>query len=227
MLTAIKILLTNREREVKMKKHLVLFLCLVAIFLPVIAHAAWKGGGLSRLEVTLSPGVLTGDDLPSTTVSGSSVTGESDSGFILTARAAYFFSDRLGIELNIGESSNDFKYRVAGTPLESDSSEFHFDIGPIVQYKVNNYVPFFSLGLGFVNINSGTILISGQKIAGDTSEFALNIGGGLKYYVSKKMGVRVDLRDHIIFTGDDEFWGPGANESLNLFEISGGVFYHF
>lgn len=210
-----------------MKKYFVLLLCSVAVFLPVIAHAAGKGGGLSGLEVTLSPGVLTGDDLPRTTVSGSSVTGEADSGFILTARAAYFLTDSLGVEMNIGESSNDFKYRIGGTPLKISNSEFHFDLGPIVQYKLNKYTPFFSLGLGFVNINSGKILISGQRISGDTNEFALNIGGGVKYYMSKKMGVRVDLRDHVIFTGDDKFWGPGANESLNLIEVSGGVFYHF
>lgn len=52
--------------------------------------------------------------------------------------------------------------------------------------------PFAVAGLGFSHF--GVQLVSGQSALGFSNRFAYNIGGGVKYYISRHWGVRDEIR---------------------------------
>ncbi len=210
----------------KMKRYVVLSVCLGLLLLPQIAISQPT---LQGLEITGSAGGLIGDTFQERSFSG--LRGEIDDGFIAQGRVAYFLIPHLGLELNVGGSTNDLFARVSGVKTEVDSSQFNFDLGPIAQYPINNIVPFASVGLGITVIDPDKVLTAanGTQIGkgGSATEFTINVGGGVKYFLSDRFGLRVDIRDHIIFMNDGDFWPAGTEDSLNSVEISGGAFYHF
>ena len=203
-----------------MKKRVVILMIMGILLLPQIAKAQ---GALHSFELAFSPGILFGD----TTLRTATANSEMNLGFILTGRADYFFQDKLGIEVNISVSSNNVDFNSPGLSIDMDSGQYHFDAGPIIKYPINNNLEtFFYLGLGFVAIAMDDP-IPGVATDDNTTQFKINLGGGFKYFVNHNMGLRFDLRDHIVFVSDEQFWGVGAEDFLHLVEISVGIFYNF
>jgi opacity protein-like surface antigen len=206
-----------------MKKCIALLMIIGIFFLPQTAKSQ---GATQIFDLSFSSGILVGDTSLNSIISGVGVKSDLNTGFIITGRADYFLYDNVGVEMNIGISSNNVDFNSAGLSTDIDSGQYHFDVGPIFRYPVQNIDTFFHIGLGFMAFNMDNSL-PGVTTDDNTTQFKINLGGGVKYFLTHNMGVRFELRDHIVFLTDDSFWGPSSENFLNLIEISGGIFYNF
>lgn len=94
------------------------------------------------------------------------------------------------------ESSYDFFFSRQDTVLRSTSSTAnsmgvrldYYHIGGTVNYDANNLHPFTTGGLGFTRISA-----SDQDLSAET-KFSLSLGGGLKFPVTDRVGLRFEAR---------------------------------
>jgi opacity protein-like surface antigen len=184
------------------------------------AASASHARGLEGVEVALSIGRLQGDTSRDFITGGTEVRDDLEDGAIFLGRIGYLlYRDALGIEASLSGSTNNIDFRVGGSAGEKGADAIMFDAGPFLQFNARRFSTFVNVGVGFSNFDA--------NVAGDTTEFALAFGGGVKYRLFDKIGLRLDIRDHVVFLNDEGFWGAGAEDNFHLLEISGGVFYRF
>jgi len=89
-------------------------------------------------------------------------------------------------------------------------------------------VPFFTGGVGAVTT-------SPDQGDGDAN-LSINFGGGMQYFTSPNLAIRIDVRDHMIFVGDRtvtvDIGGVQHSQTIkgettNNIEFSGGITYFF
>jgi hypothetical protein len=104
-----------------------------------------------------------------------------------------------------------------GISIDAGGKVFTFMGGVQYQFKEKNaFVPYAGLGLGLVHYSfSSSQTVSGQTttIDASSSNFYVNFGGGGRYYMKDRWGIKPEL---MIFAGDDSF-----------FRFSVGLFYQF
>jgi hypothetical protein len=133
--------------------------------------------------------------------------GELDSTPVLTIFAGYSFTENLGTELHYGQSTGDIS-----------SSKFvkaNLVMQPMPDWR---YSPYMTLGVGRIDVDSSSTLISQD---GDTNTFA-QYGLGIQTYVSRSFLFRVEVNEYVIFsstaTRDD-------NEVINEWKFGFAVFF--
>jgi outer membrane beta-barrel protein len=88
-------------------------------------------------------------------------------------------------------------------------------------------VPFVTGGVGAVTYSFDDD-VAASAAALDGTSMSINFGGGMQYFTSENMAVRIDVRDHIIMYGektvDDHTFDVG---NTNNIEISGGITFFF
>jgi|GEM_PF-200282 len=92
-------------------------------------------------------------------------------------------------------------------------------------------VPFFTGGVG-------AMTTSFDGIDGSTN-LSINFGGGMQYFTSENLAIRIDVRDHMVFVGDQSATTPNPipgqpditvtvdGGTSNNLEFSGGITYYF
>lgn len=110
-----------------------------------------------------------------------------DDGPIFGARVGYFFTPRFSLEGSWQTLDSETNLRGG-----SGVSDFDFDI---ISTRLNllwnlkpgeTFSPFVTAGLGVEKADAGD--------AGDSSDPSINVGGGLRWYLTDHVGVRVDGR---------------------------------
>lgn len=128
------------------------------------------------------------------------------------------------------------------TSMEFDGSQFLLHGNLIYQYPMDSVVPFVTVGVGLVKwsldveeltsqIGEATLALSTLEALGlsrneleyDETDLDVNFGGGLKYHLTDSAVVRIDVRDHIVFPQDSDFFGEA--ETIHMLEVSGGISY--
>jgi len=128
---------------------------------------------------------------------------------------AYAHTKRL---LLVGE----FAFIPAGSEaagvVKASAKAYDFNGGIHYQFKIKEpkAVPYVAGGLGVLH-STGSVKVSGFGGAfsqsASATDFYLNFGGGLRYYISDHWGIRPELK---IYAGDDTFM-----------RLAIGIFYQF
>jgi opacity protein-like surface antigen len=98
--------------------------------------------------------------------------------------------------------------------------------------REQRFRPFVFLGMGVANLSPD------RSDAGSITRFAWAFGGGAKYYLSKHIGVRFQLKTSPTYIASgskgfwcDPFWGGcwnlGENTFLQELDVSGGLTFRF
>jgi hypothetical protein len=133
--------------------------------------------------------------------------GELDSTPVFSIFAGYSFTENLGTELHIGQST--------GTRSNARFIKANLVMQPMPDWR---YSPYLTLGVGRIEVDPSSTLISQND---DTNTFA-QYGLGIQAYVSRSFLVRVEANEYVIFsstaTHDD-------NEVINEWKFGFAVFF--
>lgn len=169
-------------------------------------------------ELGIHTGWITGDDLTSKSVSGS--TPELDDSWMIGASYSYNFTPNFGLET---------RYAAQFSETFNNDLDVHiFDIiNAVWHFNPESKTVFYGtagVGWAFANMDgniSGTIDSVPDTIS-DGDGFTLNIGGGVKLYTSENIFWRGDVRYRFLSELVDKF-----DEDLNTFEITAGIGLRF
>jgi hypothetical protein len=124
-------------------------------------------------------------------------------------------------------SRQESSVRSGGTvPVLLNYTLDHYQIGGLKEYEGQNLRPFLSGLLGWSHAKAG-------KQSSDF--FSVTLGGGAKYYFTSWLGLRTDLRCHLMFTNSAVAASSGpsggsisfAGEVFAQGEVAGGLFIAF
>jgi len=94
---------------------------------------------------------------------------------------------------------------------------YNFNFGGQYQFPKSDYItPYAGFGLGLLHSSSSySSSFGGTTVSGNSSSSDLyfNVGGGLRYFVNERWGLRPEL---MVFAGSNTYVRVGA-----------GIFYHF
>jgi len=98
---------------------------------------------------------------------------------------------------NTSYSAHDITTQAYYKAYDSDIDQFQF--GGLYMFRGSEHRlrPYVAASLGFTQDSNGNLTTSGSTPAGTTpnrTEFAYSIGGGVKYYLNRHVGLRGDIR---------------------------------
>jgi opacity protein-like surface antigen len=166
-----------------------------------------------------------------------------DSGASLNFTFGYLFNDNMGVE---------FLWARQNSRLQADGPAGKLPFSELAVYNyMFNFVynwgerdarvrPYFFGGIGATNYSFDQLLVAtplaGTQIESET-RFATNWGGGVKFYVSPKVGVKVGLRWTPTYIKSDPAgvwcdpfygcWQLVDNDYSNQFETAAGITFRF
>ena len=197
-------------------------LLLVAISLPLKAQdqeAEEEEGYRIRFQFSPLGGMLAKSDF---SVEG---LGEIyyDSNYIAGARMALFFSQKVGIEGTViyNRVTAFLTPQEDTAPEKANYSALLYQVNIIYDLGELDIVPFITGGIGRIKFQPP----SESHFPISQSNTTINLGGGVKYFMSEWFGFRVDFRTHFFRLQDEKGgFSPFMN---NLLEISGGIVLSF
>lgn len=117
-----------------------------------------------------------------------------DDGLAFGLGLGYQFSKNLGIELMINMTNTDAD--ISGVNPDPDINAYPVHLDLIYNLTPDSaFVPYVAAGLG-------SITFSNKDVDNDT-DFMMNYGAGLKYYVTDSIAVRADVRHLVSITAND------------------------
>jgi OmpA-OmpF porin, OOP family len=124
--------------------------------------------------------------------------GLDDGSFLLGVAGAYNFTTMLAVEGELGIIPD-----IAGDSSDVDISVQTFSVNGVYHFETRSkVVPYATLGLGF-----GRTSADFSNLADNSStEFAVNLGGGVKYPINDRLAVRGDLRYFNVNDENPNFW---------------------
>jgi len=197
-----------------LKKQLIPSSSAIVFALLLVTTPAMAQGLQGRHYLSFSAGELTGDTWFEIDQPGFDLI-DLDDGFLFMGRYEYGLTDRIGLEVSTGGATNGRLHVGSGFPggeLEIDLGEYLLNGGLVVNLTGGRIVPFAAVGMGLVHF-------FGDDFENETN-LSVNFGAGLKVFVSRRLFLRLDVRDHVICAEDLPFFDADV---LNLVEISGGV----
>ena len=122
----------------------------------------------------------------------------------VSAYAAVFANPNLSAELSIGEF------------LGSASNGTTFDLGLAhIFYPQARLAPFVELGTGIVHTEPKATLVQPDN----RTEQSAYVGGGLRYYLTRRFFLRGEFKEHIIFTNRNQ------NEQVDEWKFGFAFFF--
>lgn len=114
------------------------------------------------------------------------------------------FNDQLAIELTASQF------------LGNASNGYLLDIGLTHVFRPEwRLSPFVTLGTGILNIEPKATLV----VPGDRTDQTAYVGGGLRYYLTRRFFVRGEYRSHMVFTSRNE------NEEIDEWKLGLAFFF--
>ena len=107
----------------------------------------------------------------------------------ISAYGAYHFTRNLSVELALSESF--------GNISNSEAATLSIVHQPFPQWR---YSPFFTLGGGVRKTEPKSNLVSTQ----DRSDNTVNVGAGLRIYLTRSLLLRLQYKNHVVLTSRDD-----------------------
>lgn len=146
--------------------------------------------------------------------------------FTWGATAGFFFSPRLGIEASWARQDSGLKLSTA----QASAELFDVTIDQIQGSLVYQFATAESHWRPFVGVGAGAAIFSATDIASET-KLALNVGAGLKWLPSKRLGARLQARYAPTYLSDKgaDFCDPFGfcQDWVHQLELTGGVVVRF
>jgi OOP family OmpA-OmpF porin len=151
------------------------------------------------------------------------------------ARVAYNFTPSWGLEgtfnyvPNVGADLTDEQDALGFRSFDTNIYLAHANLNYNFLFNQSKLVPFLTAGGGLVNFNPD----NDDQIGNDSNTDGLvNFGGGLKLFLTETVGIRGDVRDHLIFHSipnqdPDEPGDEKDAETTSNLEFSGGITFNF
>jgi hypothetical protein len=181
-----------------------------------IRSAKGKEGWVSReqLQQTLLPNGqqlklrdLTEEDFKSRQWEMGVLAGELKGAPIISLYGAYAFTENISAELNLGES------------IGTVSSSFLYKLNLLMQpFPEWAYSPFFTLGLGHINVKPNATLID----PADKDNQVSQVGIGFRKFLSRRFVVRAKYNEYIIFSASN---AQDKNEDIGEWKLGFAVFF--
>jgi hypothetical protein len=133
--------------------------------------------------------------------------GEFKSAPVFTVFTAYSFTENLAAELHFGQS--------IGQKSSSTFIKANLVMQPLPDLE---YSPFFTLGLGKIEVDPSATLISTEE---DRNDFA-QVGIGLQTYISRAFLARIEMNEYVIFSADST---RNDNEEVQEWKFGFAVFF--
>ncbi len=171
-----------------MKKAVIALVLVILMVIPLTAQAAEEAGNF-----TISPfiGGMTFD--------GSQ---DLDTALLFGIRGGYNFTNNLVLEgmFEYIDSETD-EYRNTDLALEGRTRSvdvYRYGLDLLYQFMPEKrLIPFLTIGAGGMTLNGPS-----NPDDLDETNFAVNFGGGLKYYLTERLALRGDVRDVVRFASD-------------------------
>lgn len=130
--------------------------------------------------------------------------GDFDGAHEISVYGAYALTDGLHAELSLTQVLGEF----------SESLLFSADLlaQPFPDWRLS---PYLALGTGMIDTNPRTVLVQAQ----DRNDRMSHVGLGVRTYLSRRFLLRMEYRNHVIFTSRDD------NEEIDEWKIGFGVFF--
>ena len=201
-----------------MKKNLlIIFVCVLSFFFSAPVYSA---EGL-YMSGNIGFAMASDSDLTDSTVPGTTVNTEFDTGLTLGAALGYDFN-RFRVEGEISYQTNDVdKIGAQGVFFDAtgDATALSFLINGYYDFVNRSaFTPYISAGLGFAQVEFNNLNISGLGFSGSNDEdtvFAYQIGFGVGYAVTEK--VVIDVKYRYFGTEDSEYDTTEAEFASNNF----------
>jgi opacity protein-like surface antigen len=123
---------------------------------------------------------------------------------LVSGYGSYSFNSQLALELAVGQYLGKFSNGVIG-----DMGFAH------VFMPEKRWSPFVTIGLGLVHVQPKATLVQ----ASDRDEQSAYVGGGIRYYLTRRFFLRAEYRAHYIFTTRNE------NEDADEWKLGFAFFY--
>ncbi len=130
--------------------------------------------------------------------------GEFDSTAVNSAYMAYWMTENLSLELSASQ--------ILGSASELRLAHLNIVHQPFPQWRVS---PFFTLGVGHIFIKPKATLVQSEERDSSTA----NAGFGLRYYVTDRYFLRMEVKDYKVFTKRE------TNEEATEWKIGLSVFF--
>jgi len=130
--------------------------------------------------------------------------GEFDSTAVNAAYAGYWMTENLSLELSGSQ--------VLGTASETLIAEAGILHQPFPAWRIS---PFFTLGGGMIFVKPKATLVSAE----DRDDSIAHAGFGVRYYVTDRYFLRLEVRDYKVFTNRE------TNEEATEWKIGLSVFF--
>jgi hypothetical protein len=132
------------------------------------------------------------------------MTGDFDGASEISMYGAYALTNGLHAELSLTQVLGDF----------SESLLVNADLlaQPFPHWR---FSPYLALGTGVIDTKPRTILVQTQ----DRNDRMSHVGIGVRTYLSRRFMLRMEYRNHVIFTSRDD------NEEIDEWKIGFGVFF--
>jgi hypothetical protein len=90
----------------------------------------------------------------------------------------------------------------------------HYQIGGLKEYEGERFRPFLAGLVGWSHVKTKDL---------STDRFSVTMSGGAKYYVTPRLGIRSDLRGHLLFGNNNTIYGSSGSNGSSI-SFSGEVF---
>lgn len=134
-------------------------------------------------------------------------TGELGDAPVISVYGAYNFTENFSTELSLGQS--------VANVSSSTLLKMNLMMQPFPEWS---YSPFFTLGLGRIEVNPNATLIEPE----DKNNQVSQIGIGFKSYLSRRFILRFELNEYVIFSATND---KDENEDISEWKLGFAVFF--
>lgn len=134
-------------------------------------------------------------------------TGELKHAPIMSVYGGYAFNNNLSTELTLGQS--------IGNVSSSVLVKLNLLMQPFPEW---NYSPFFTLGVGHINVKPSATLIDPQ----DRSNEMGQIGFGFRKFLSRRFILRFEANEYVIFSANND---EDNNEEISEWKLGFAIFF--
>lgn len=167
-----------------------------------------------QLQRTLLPGGqqlklqdLTSEDFKDRQWEMGVLTGELEGAPIISFYGAYAFTENISTEFNLGQS--------VGTVSSSLLYKLNLLMQPFPEW---DYSPFFTLGLGQIQVKPNATLIDPLDKDNQVSQ----IGIGFRKFLSQRFVIRAEYNEYVVFSASN---AKDENEDIGEWKLGFAVFF--
>ena len=141
-----------------------------------------------------------------------------------SASVAYNLNNWFGLAADFGGSQISSLNTSAGPSINVDAKLFTYLFGPRFSYrKWKTFTPFGQVLFGGAHISDVTAF--GMTVAKSENAFAMTVGGGLDWNVTKLIAIRVGQVEYALTKFSNPFALPGTSGTQNNVRVSAGIVF--